>query len=269
MARKACKVILHLSDIHAQAGQDFDGLSNSVIQSIKGRPRPQLLVVSGDLGFQGAGVDRALPLVRALTAALKLGPERVVCCPGNHEVASQVPETAFSPYEKAMYTLLEDEERSRAQPTAAYGVDSLDIVALNSSGHCDHTFGRIDLEALTNAIKSLRRGSVRLAVVHHHWIPIHGDASHITNAYEALSLLVRNDFLAVLHGHRHMAMSVTVGTKTRIVGVGSINYPPERNINNQFNLIVLGRSIHRYRWVADATAKLGGMGRWVPQGEQW
>jgi 3',5'-cyclic AMP phosphodiesterase CpdA len=117
---------------------------------------------------------------------------------------------------------------------------------------------------------TVQRGSTqKIAVVHHHCIPFdETDPSHIANAYSLLTYLEAHGFSALLHGHRHIAMTLRLQT-LRIVGVGSVNYPPTTNINNQFNLIEPGKQILRFRFIADAPSASGKDGDWVCRKDDW
>jgi hypothetical protein len=71
---------------------------------------------------------------------------------------------------------------------------------------------------------------------------------------------------AVLHGHRHLALTLRLG-QTRLIGVGSATATPTANINNQFNFIVIGESVTRFRLIEDAQSEVGT--HWIPAREPW
>lgn len=264
------QIILHISDIHAQAHQLLDGAVDSVVTTVQAL-KPSYIIASGDFGYQGKGTVHGTKFVRQIARKLKISPTRIVCCPGNHEI-QQGGVNRFAEYFEAVTDLINDATRARPLPVALYQIDEIEFLICNSAYHLDHQYGLVNLDELKNVLKqqSIRpvRGS-RIAIVHHHCIPIsNNDQSQIRNAYEFLSLLSEHHYCLLLHGHRHMAVSMQIGRELRIIGTGSVNFVPERNVNNQFSVIDVGNKTIRFRYNLDV-ATTGGLGTWVPREEPW
>lgn len=264
---------LHLSDVHARPGQALDRLVQPIVAAVTTAGlRPDFLVASGDFGWQGTGPEHGTRLVADLAREFKLGRDRIVCCPGNHEIDTRAPHRPFAAYLSAMTRLLGDSGRADPMTTSFHRAGGVEFFSLNSARHGDHTFGQIDVDEFAALLQRTRRAPAtvwRVAVVHHHWLPLAGDDSHIANAYEALQLLDRNDFDLILHGHRHMRIRLNIGARMRLVGIGSINYPAERNVNNQFHVVVAGERIHCFRHLADEPSDGGRQGTWQATETPW
>ncbi|MFQ5799836.1 MAG: metallophosphoesterase family protein, partial [Bacteroidota bacterium] len=230
---------------------------------------PYFLVVSGDLGYKGSDHERGSQFVSAVARLLKIPCRRIVCCPGNHDIQLTQKEQPFQNYMKAAFGVLEESTRVSVSPVTCYQCEGVNLFIINSCYHLDHRYGKIHAEELRKKIKEGDSSGPRIAVVHHHSIPVFdGDTSAIVNAYEFLSILVDSGFDLVLHGHHHIALSLTVGNRTKLVGVGSVNYPPERNLNNQFNILEFGVRVCRFRYVADASGR-GILGAWKSEVTPW
>jgi predicted MPP superfamily phosphohydrolase len=91
--------ILHLTDLHF--GQEPPGSPSRLAQRVitlealretlaglRGPARPDVVVVSGDIGWAGRASDytAAAEWLRSLLGVLELAPERLVVCPGNHDL---------------------------------------------------------------------------------------------------------------------------------------------------------------------------------------
>jgi 3',5'-cyclic AMP phosphodiesterase CpdA len=262
-------MLLQISDMHARPGQDLVGLVDGIAAAVSPYGRPSHVIGCGDFGFQGRHTDLGARFMRQLADRLGVKPPQIVCCPGNHDIET-VPngEKSFQTYHREMTGLLQD--AARAQPVAAniYEHDGTAFLVLNSAHLLDWAHGHIEMSAVKR-LTMKGDATLRIAVVHHHCIPFdEADPSHIANAYPLLTYLEAHGFHALLHGHRHMAMTLRLHT-LRIVGVGSVNYPPAANINNQFNLIEPGERLLRFRFIGDAQSAKGAQGDWVCQKDSW
>jgi 3',5'-cyclic AMP phosphodiesterase CpdA len=269
MTTKPPPVLLHVSDIHAAAGQMRKELAHEIAVAARTQATPTHLVASGDLGLKGCGSKYAADLLRLLAQNLNIPETRIVVCPGNHEVQTSTSPPTFSEYKEAVYSLTHNTALAAAQPCTVYAEGDTDFLVLNSAFHLGWQHGEVDVNSMLGKVSDLRDGSWRVAVVHHHLIPYSkDDQSQINNAYPLLCFLIENGFHLVLHGHRHVAMRLLVGANTRVVGVGSLNYPPESNFNNQFNILEVGKTVHRFRLIRDSG---GGAPhtRWEPRQEPW
>lgn len=91
--------LLHLTDLHfgaeptvspsalAQRTNTLKALRET-ISALQGPDRPDVVVVSGDIGWAGRPADYALAAewLHSVMGVLNLGPERLVVCPGNHDL---------------------------------------------------------------------------------------------------------------------------------------------------------------------------------------
>lgn len=194
------------------------------------------VVLSGDLttGNDPEGFKRLTGLLERLDL---VPAERVIAVPGNHDVDwSAAPSTPgkFASYlsatrEQALRTPYCDgvDDVEGANPEAAQPILLLDdvlIVAVNSANWCGTTvdFGggmtktfdiaRVSESQLAHLTDDLRAhqafGGVRVAVLHHHLLPVSEDeeAKHfesVTNLARLRSWLRLHGFHLALHGHKH------------------------------------------------------------------
>jgi 3',5'-cyclic AMP phosphodiesterase CpdA len=261
--------LLHVSDIHAKPGDPFDRYNVEIKQALDGAP-VDFIAATGDLGLKGKDAEYAATFLLSLATELGLTASSIVCCPGNHDISSKASPGRFAGYLRAMTKLYGDP--SGADPTDGSShkiYDTVGFVSINSAFHGDYTFGRVDLDAVERSLDAIASVETKIVLVHHHLISTILEESEIKNAYELLRLLTARRVKAVLHGHRHMLMRLTVGDETRIIGAGTLNFEPHPDVGRQFNYIEVGRRIVRYRFQADALARTGRSGAWVPQEESW
>lgn len=96
---------IHVSDIHfghGDAGHGWDQkmVLDRLVQDLpevikQGAPRPDAILVTGDVAFSGAGrspdeYQRAEVWLLQMAAAVGLGPDRIFMVPGNHDVNRRV-----------------------------------------------------------------------------------------------------------------------------------------------------------------------------------
>jgi predicted phosphodiesterase len=257
--------LLHVSDIHPQVTDDLTqlavGISNAVVAY---RSTPYYLVASGDLGLKGSNHRLAGDFLRQVADRLGIPRGNIVCVPGNHDIQTDRLNSPFQEYSQAVYRATGDSRLTRVERASVHKSGEIEFLLINSAYHLDPGFGMVDCGAVRSAISSLSPDSTRIAVVHHHQIPIEAnDRSTIVNAYELLTILSSNGFAAVLHGHQHVSLSMTIGP-TKLIGVGTLNFPPGRNINNQFNLVDIGSRVTRFFYHADSSTSTG-FGNWDPR----
>jgi hypothetical protein len=261
-------MLLHISDIHARPGQALMNLADEIAMAVASFQRPTYLVASGDFGFRGLHVALGARFVRLLADRIRLSSDDILCCPGNHDIGSEaagIP--SLSSYHGEIARLLRDATRAEPRPAQVYRRGDYEFLLLNSAHLLDWQKGHVDMRALQGL--PISDAAIKIAIVHHHCIPFEeADRSHISNAYPLLTYLVNRGYVALLHGHRHLAMTLRVSA-LRVIGVGSINYEPTANVNNQFNLLSPGQFIRRFRFVADAASKAGPDGTWVSTEEPW
>lgn len=261
--------LLHISDIHPEVTDDLVRLAVSMSKSVQAhRFAPNFIVASGDLGLKGGNHILAGDFLRHLAEKLGVARSNVVCVPGNHDIQINNLTSPFQGYSQAVYRATGDSQLTSTERAWVYRCGEAEFLLINSAHHLDHKYGMVDCDAIRTAISELSPNSTRIAVVHHHQIPIDSvDRSTIANSYELLTLLSSNNFAAVLHGHQHVSLSLKVGP-TKLIGVGTLNFPPGRNINNQFNIVELGSRVTKFLYHADSSTIMG-VGDWDPKDLAW
>lgn len=116
-----------------------------------------------------------------------------------------------------------------------YEGKEIDFLLINSCYHKDYKYGKVDIKELNNIVKRVKRPTV---VVMHHTVfsRYSDDRSEISDAYKFFEILESNNIIGVLHGHTHGYSNVSIGSKCRVIGCGSI-FEYINNCNNQFNVI--------------------------------
>jgi calcineurin-like phosphoesterase family protein len=278
--------ILHISDLHF--GSDFDirrlggvdSLLNSLVRDLRevnDGKSPHCIVVSGDLTTQGQpeGHVAALEFLVDLTAKLKLRRKDVVIVPGNHEInwkelelnyedrkpIDELRTAAFASYQNNLFNKfygLERVDTAKSWFTTDWSDGKVFVLGLNScmiDGPDHPGVGYVDPEQMDDALtrfgKKWDRCAVRIAVVHHHLVPVtwmesrpNPDRPSLTlNTERVLRWLTENGFQAVLHGHQHQpfcAAEVRFGkpqeddsrrfarSEIVLLGAGSVSVKPIR-----------------------------------------
>ncbi|HEX8105452.1 MAG TPA: metallophosphoesterase [Solirubrobacteraceae bacterium] len=193
------------------------------------------LVVSGDIttAHDEPGFTRFRELVDTIGIVT---PDRIIAVPGNHDV-----DRASDPGTPGKYELFLKHTREQDMRTPfCDGVDKLDdanaqpildledclVAAVNSANWCgvkvestgtDHRYdaarvSETQLDWLTDQLRDHEAdGKVRLAVLHHHLLPVTEDEE--TKPYESFTNLARlrawlshHRFHGVLHGHKHRSV---------------------------------------------------------------
>lgn len=260
--------VLHISDVHAgpdELSTTASGIAEAVKNNIGG---VRFIVVSGDLGLRGRDQERGAKFVVELSRELGIPEARRICCAGNHDIQTDRPSKKFETYAAAVYGIGRQSRYVGDAPVTYYESDGVEFLLINSAYHGDHRYGKVDLHELRTAVRSFSGRAFRIAVVHHHIIPIdERDPSTIVNAYECVKILTEAGTDVLLHGHRHSALTITI-ERMRVFGVGTVSFRPLPNLNNQFNVLELGQRITRFRYIADAHGRYQ-LGAWVPESQTW
>lgn len=230
--------ILHISDLHF--GDPMAILNRievgSVVCNLLAKAGPDvLLVLSGDISFKGStqGYAEARDALQPALEASGIPRDRIIVCPGNHDVVSAA--TGLAPFcaFDAWSAGLRNDMRCTFSDTSSRLVTchGANYLLINSAHHCDINYGLIDLPQLDSILAGMDAtpvdGLPRVAVLHHHLIPFSGlsDMSTTRNAYQVLTRLIRYGFSLVLHGHQHALLELGVGgASMKLCGVGSFRY---------------------------------------------
>lgn len=263
-------VILHVSDLHPEPAHNLSGLAPTIFAAVKGvRVSPDYVVASGDLGNKGQNQRMSGKFLLELASKFGLSKEQIVCVPGNHDVQKTQPLTPFHNYSAALYEITKDSKRSAVKSVDLYRHRNVEFLLVNSAYHLETEYGRVDCDELRNVVANSSADKSKVVVVHHNSIPVsEHDRSTIINAYEFLTIISSMSCGVVLHGHQHLSLSLIVGPQTKLVGAGTLNFTPSRNVNNQFNVVDVGKSVFRFRYHADSSTSQG-FGNWDSERLTW
>lgn len=245
--------ILHISDLHF--GDPKATLNREegsrVLKNLLLKAGPDvILVLSGDISFKGQkqGYTEAHDALQAVLETSAVPRDRIIVCPGNHDVVkSESSSSSFEAFD-AWSAGLRNDKRCTFSTTSCRLVRCRDanFLVLNSAYHGDIEYGLVDFACLDSVLAEMEADSEhvrclpRVAVLHHHLIPFsgRGDESTTRNAYQLLTRLIKHGFSLVLHGHQHALLEIGVGDSSmKVCGVGSLRYITPGFIN--------GASIYR------------------------
>lgn len=243
--------ILHVSDLHfgdPKATLNRGEVSRVFNSLLAKAGRDVFLVLSGDISFKGQkpGYSEARDALQPVIEASGIPRERIIVCPGNHDVVKST--AGWSPFEAfdAWSADLRNDKRCTFSANSCRRVScrEAEFLVINSAYHGNIDFGLVDLTQLDSVLVDMgappSQSPPRVAVLHHHLIPFSGagDDSTTRNAYQVLTLLSRHGFSLVLHGHQHALLEFSVGDGLmKLCGVGSFRYLTPGFIN--------GASIYR------------------------
>ncbi|ATB32464.1 metallophosphoesterase family protein [Melittangium boletus] len=285
--------ILHLSDLHVEAGQDPHNLLQPLAADLRGKPprglgveRLDHLVISGDLTQKASPqeFEKARAFVSELLEEFGLTPRQCIIVPGNHDLdwSAQVYAERFKNFSDFFYQPL----FQRAYPLPPeeqclsffFRESRIQFLALNSAWEIDKHFterSSIHEGALSRGLRAADRelgresNVLRMAVWHH---PITGNEKIKDDAFT--SRLSQADVRVCLHGHVHEIRADLLDPthpwrSMHVIGAGSFGAPyrdrPE-SVPRLYNLLEVERELHRLRVHVRSRPKQGGA--WGPE-PQW
>jgi len=235
----------------------FSLVQSHLIDFINNLNRPPIVVISGDITFQGSGrgYEIAKEFFREIQARTSVKRHDFIICPGNHDIMRGSP---FSGFDSFSYSIRRDKLCCfSGQSCTAVEHDGVYFLLSNSSYHQDYSYGLVDLDAVKTCLKDKAppNSGARIAISHHHLIPIsEGDLSTTRNAYGLLEVLGRHGFAALLHGHQHYTTGLKFGSApTQLFGVSSFNFGQVGILNglNLYEIETDGLKSTRYALVVD------------------
>lgn len=230
--------IVHISDLHFGDPKAVlnRGEVSRVIGNLLAKAGPDvLLVLSGDISFKGQkeGYPEARDALKLVLDASRIPRDRIIVCPGNHDVVKSA--ASLSPFDAfdAWSAELRNDKRCTFSANSCRRVScrEADFLVINSAYHGDIGYGLVDLARMDSVLAEMGPAvgqcQPRVAVLHHHLVPFSGlrDESTTRNAYEVLTRLIGHGFSLILHGHQHALLELGVGGGAmKLCGVGSFRY---------------------------------------------
>lgn len=254
--------IIHFSDLHF-GNSGFPMGDNGTQKSLAsllgadlvaiGKGRPAAVIISGDLTWKGTAEEfqDALTFVTMLRSLYDMDPFLdLIVVPGNHDITwGEQPERDYDPSSPVHYSSAEAEHNYREFFTRTVGPPpnnylsigrryllqnfvTVDIVGLNSSRLETQKFsgyGFVGLDQLDDAAKMMgwpkesTAAMYRLAVLHHHLVPVNPVEEAATNhdysitldAGQLLYKMVELGIDCVGHGHQHQPFLSSVTKPAR------------------------------------------------------
>lgn len=257
--------IIQLSDLHFHGvpSTNQENIANCLLEYLKtneNKGGPIVCCICGDVIYQGntIGYNFAKEFLQKLSKQSN-SKIKFVICPGNHDILVKSPEEGFSKFNQFCGQLTGNWNYCFGQETSCISttIGDTDFISVNSSFHKDHKFGMVEIEQFSQ-ILARSKSQKRVVILHHHLIPIRGDnSSHVKNSYEFIHHCLSRKTTMILHGHRHMNNYLPLGkARCRVIGVGSLFFKGEDNINNQFNIIDLSAknsvTVKNIKFIADS-----------------
>ncbi len=171
-----------------------------------------------------------------------------ICVPGNHDLCNN----EFKDYQEFIKRY-NHKINFITNNVSLYETTYVNYLLINTSFHKEISYGNVDLAQIKKHLRGVSKPTI--AVMHHTLISRYAeDRSGISNAYEFLKQLEGKRVVGILHGHTHGYSDILVGTKCRVIGVGSL-FAYFKNCNNQFNVIEIGPGtidrVENYRYHFD------------------
>ena len=219
--------LLHLSDLHLESEASAGALLGSVSAALKDYQNQhtaiRAIAISGDLVDSPS--KAAYAAVRSFIKGLETGfpTVSVVICPGNHDYRrSGVSPEVFARGRKLFREYLGHWFRHVIVPECSLLLYSLSSCEGGSAaqGAISET-APLELHSYLQGSKDARSCSIRVAIVHHHVLPVRRAEESpsevrlepfmvMRNPGHLIDCLLENQFSVLLHGHKHAQSDWTV-----------------------------------------------------------
>ncbi len=236
--------LLHISDPHF--GDPKGVLSRlevkQVLMALLGKIGPDAFaVISGDISFKGQAqgyADARNALFEVFDEA-KFRRDRIIVCPGNHDIVKLAKSTSpFETFDAWSVALRRDKHCTFSNDSCRrLTVTDVEFLLINSAHHGDIEFGLVDLQKMETVLADMDAAPIqdlpRIAVLHHHLVPFsREDTSTTRNAHQVLTRLAGYGFSLVLHGHQHALLELGMGAGSmKVHGVSSFKYSTPGFVN--------------------------------------
>ena len=183
---------------------------------------------------------------------------KTVVVPGNHDICKKKGlckknEPPFSGFVEFACNVTGENVYKQFINQDVISVDYYGInwILCNSAHLSDRTFGDVDIPQLKELINDHQPSVI---VMHHTLLSNSGnDNSVLRNGYDLVDTS-KKGVLAILHGHIHGLQTITIDSKCRVIGVGSL-LKDIMNVNKQLNVIDISMynlySASNYIWAGD------------------
>lgn len=207
------KKIAHISDIHIESKDS--SVATQLNESLV-RIKPDFIVVSGDVADNPSGITEAKKWLDDLLVTCDVGQECVMVVPGNHDLRTWG-NLGFKPWTHRKFNEVFEEW---SEPVRYWADANVTFIAIDSNpvfaGFARGSVGNSQLKMLRAKIDSHPNkrkidGSIKIAVLHHHPLPVPYSAHWLDkylvlkSTHALLQFLSDNNVEMVLHGHNHMA----------------------------------------------------------------
>lgn len=212
--------IVHISDIHANYGSDFNEKTFDKAVKILNKFEADIIFISGDLTTEGLLSEYELA-----SEKLKMLEGEIVVVPGNHDERN----LGFKLFPEFF-----------GKPTFIHEYEELTLLGLASSepDKDDGRLGRRRHKLIEEGIRKNKK--MTIIGFHHHLIPIPNSGREkniIEDAGETLDIVLRNEVPLVLMGHRHVPYGVKIHN-TLLVNAGTFSCNRTRaHFGYTFNII--------------------------------
>ena len=218
--------IVHISDIHASLGSDFNEKMFTKAVKILNKIEKDIIFISGDLTTEGL-----LSEYEIAQEKLALIDGKKVIVPGNHDERN----LGYKLYPEFF-----------GEPTSIHNYEELMLIGLASS-EPDKDGGRLGRRR-HRLIKEALQKSKKMTVIgfHHHLIPVPNsgrETNIIEDAGETLDIILKNNVPLVLMGHRHVPYGVKIHN-TLLVNAGTFSCNRTRaHFGHTFNIIDIEKDV--------------------------
>lgn len=236
--------IIHLSDVHfGNTESTFvnESIKSPLISLLNEIDSPTVLVISGDVTFQGSkkGFAEAEEFFDEIIKSSNLERKHIIACPGNHDLIAgeSKPFTLFNSF---IYSLRRDNTFDfRDRCFSSTIINDVFFLVINSAHHLDQNYGLIDEDVFSyieGKKAEIDSCSFKVAITHHHFLnQFPDDTSVIRNGYPLLYALDEAKFDLILHGHQHTIQNMPIGhNNMKIESPRSLNFH-EKGYNNGLN----------------------------------
>lgn len=246
--------IVHISDLHF-GNPCFDWALWGMVKEDIAKHKPGIIIVSGDI----VETPRRKFFKKAKTELDELCEQsnhaKLILVPGNHDVAIKGNINLYR-LGRLLFTKYFDFQ-------SFWNINGVSIACFDSSYNLLSASGRVndsEIYPLSNELSNYKTDLLRIAILHHHPLPIpYSERKGVTefepflvlrNAGTFLQQLYDLDFDLILHGHKHYAHHSKINLKPNrakeinILSAGSASLRINEPGRNSYNLLTIYKNGH-------------------------